>query len=489
MSKENAPRPAAEAPALVWLRQDLRLADNPAIAAAVASGRPVAFAYVLDDETPGRWRWGGASRWWLHQSLSAMANALGAIGGALILRRGRAEKVIPALARELAAGLVVWNRLYEPYSTARDAAIKAGLLADGVAAESYNGALLVEPWQVKTGAGGSFKVFSPFWRAAQMRGLSRPLHPAPDALRPVRPVASEALESWRLEPKTPDWAGGLRASWRPGEAGAKAQLSRFIADAFHGYAEGRDRPDQDATSRLSPHLHWGEISPAQVLAAIETHAPSPARSAEKLASELGWREFAHHVLFHHPTIHEANLRREFDAFPWAQGEETDARFRAWTRGETGYPIVDAGMRQLWATGWMHNRVRMIAASFLIKHLMIDWRRGAAWFWDTLCDADLANNAMGWQWVAGSGADAAPFFRIFNPTLQGQKFDPEGAYVRAWVPELRSLPATFVHTPWQRNASAFVVGDVEHGRTYPAPIVDHGAARRRALAAFAGLPRP
>ncbi|HEX4303421.1 MAG TPA: deoxyribodipyrimidine photo-lyase [Rhizomicrobium sp.] len=462
-------------PVIVWFRQDLRLADNPALTHAMATGAPVLGLYVLDDETPGAWRLGGASRWWLHESLQALSSNLAEICGRLILRRGRADTAVASLAKEVGAAGVVWNRCYEPYAVERDKRLKADLTQAGIAADSFNGSLLAEPWEVRTGAGTPFKVYTPFWRALRaLPDSGKPL-PAPKAITPfVGKVATDRLADWALLPHKPDWAGGLRETWMPGEAGARKRLSRFLKH-LKGYRAARDRPDDDdGTSHLSPHLHFGEISPRQVRHAVQTGEHGD--DGDKFLSELGWREFSYHLLFHNPALPEAPLDAKFAHFPWTG---SDAQFKAWSKGQTGYPIVDAGMRQLWHTGYMHNRVRMIAASFLIKHLAIDWRRGEAWFWDTLVDADLANNAASWQWVAGCGADAAPFFRIFNPVLQGEKFDPDGAYVRCWVPELAGLADKFIHKPWLAPTPP---------ENYPEPIVDLAEGRARALAAFKGLSR-
>ncbi|MFO1017189.1 MAG: deoxyribodipyrimidine photo-lyase [Hyphomonadaceae bacterium] len=473
-------------PAIVWLRQDLRLADNPALAAAVASKRPVIVLFVLDDETPGRWRLGGASRWWLHHSLKALSRDLQAKGCALVLRRGRGDAVLLELARECGAGAVFWNRCYEPYAVARDKALKQTLTAQGVEVESFSGALMYEPWEVKTKGGEPFKVFTPFWRAClqvEMRALAA----TPKKIKGWDgQLASDALDDWALLPTRPNWATGFEPCWTPGEAGALKALGAFIDERLKAYAEGRDVMGEDATSHLSPHLHFGEISPVQVRRAVEAaaaHEPSLQRGADKFLTELGWRDFSANLLFNWPTLPEANWRAEFDAFAW---RDDDAAFEAWTKGQTGYPVVDAGMRELWATGYMHNRARMIAASFLIKHLLIDWRRGEDWFWDTLVDADLANNAASWQWVAGSGADASPYFRIFNPVTQGERYDADGAYVRRWVPELAKLADDFIHQPWAAGEDDLAKAGVRLGKTYPAPIVDHAEARARALAAFAAL---
>jgi deoxyribodipyrimidine photo-lyase len=461
-------------PVILWFRQDLRLADNPALRAAAEQG-PIIPLYVLDDETPGQWKLGGASRWWLHNSLKALARELERGGSNLVLRRGAADALVRAVAAETGARAVYWNRQYEPWAIARDTALKAKLKAQGLTVETFNGSLLKEPWQVKTGADTPFKVFTPFWKAASAAIDGDAPLPAPKKLAaPAAWPRSETLDTWKLLPSRPNWAAGFEPLWTPGEVGAQQRLKRFLDSALAGYADGRDQPARESTSRLSAHLHFGEISPRQVWRAVD-HARHDAKqetSVTKFLSELGWREFSAHLLYHFPTLPERNFRSAFDPFPWDRNERA---FKAWSKGQTGYPIVDAGMRELWTTGTMHNRVRMIAASFLIKHLMIDWRKGAAWFWDTLLDADLANNSASWQWVAGSGADAAPYFRIFNPVLQGEKFDPEGAYTKRWLPELEACDARFVHRPWTApNAKAL---------NYPPPIVDHGKARARALAAF------
>lgn len=473
----------SSAPIIVWFRQDLRLTDNPALRA--VGDRPVVALYILDEASSGRWMPGGASRWWLHHALEALAAALGRLGIPLLLRRGESAAVLDAVLAETGAEAVHWNRCYEPAAIARDTRIKAALEARGRAARSFNAALLFEPWTVATQAGQPFKVYSPFARAC----LSMPEPPRPDAapshLRAApRLPTSDRLADWDLRPNAPDWAVGLRESWRPGEAGARQRLDRFLAGPIAGYAGARDRPDLEATSRLSPHLHWGEISPREVWHAARTRL-GPTKDAERFIAELLWREFSHHLLYHWPDLPERNWRRDFDAFPWRDDPKALA---AWQRGRTGYPIVDAGLRELWRTGWMHNRVRMIVGSFLVKHLLLPWQAGEAWFWDTLVDADLANNAASWQWIAGCGADAAPYFRVFNPILQGEKFDPDGAYVKRWIPALARLPAAVVHRPWAADRATLAAAGVELGRDYPRPIVDHGEARVRALAAFSSLRR-
>jgi len=465
---------------LLWLRQDLRLTDNPALRAIEGTVIPV---YILD-ETPGVRPMGGASLWWLDKSLQALADDLEARGSRLILRRGRALEVLKALVAETGAGAVHWNRLYDAGSIARDTTIKTELTTSGVFCLSCNGALLNEPWDVETGSGGPYKVFTPYWRAASAQVSNIAPKPAPDALAaPVSWPKSERLADWGLHPSGPDWSGGF--DWTPGEAGAREALHDFLDGPVVRYATDRDRPDRAGTSRLSPHLHFGEIGPRQVWRAAQDAAARGVSHSqvEKFLAELGWREFNHHLIFHNPDLPTKAWKPQFDQLDWRKDEPG---FEAWSKGLTGYPIVDAGMRELWATGFMHNRVRMIAASFLIKDLMIDWRRGEAWFWDTLVDADVAQNAGNWQWVAGSGADASPFFRIFNPIVQGQRFDPDGAYVRRWVPELAKLPDSVIHAPWTAVSEVLGRADVVLGRDYPEPIVDHGMARARALEAYAAL---
>ena len=466
---------APAAPALVWFRRDLRLDDNPALTAAIERGGPVVALYVLDDEDAGDWRPGGASRWWLHRSLEALDKALSNAGSRLVLRRGKAAEVLDTLIDETGADAVYWNRRYEPWAKERDTGIKTALKKRAIEVESFKASLLYEPWEITTKQDTPFKVFSPFWREVQSKGDPAEPLTAPKEIDSLSEApAGDALEDWALLPTTPDWAGGLRETWTPGEAGAAERLDWFLDEAIGDYKNKRNFPGIDATSALSPHLHFGEISPRRIWHAARL--ASEARSNETMdrgtasfLSEICWREFSYNLLFHNPDLPEVSLRREFEDFPW----RTDAEgLKAWQRGLTGYPIVDAGMRQLWHTGWMHNRVRMIVASFLIKDLLIHWREGEAWFWDTLVDADLANNAASWQWVAGCGADAAPYFRVFNPVRQSQKFDPDGAYIRRWIPELADVEGKAIHEPWTLE------GGPPEG--YPEPIVDHAEEREEAL---------
>jgi deoxyribodipyrimidine photo-lyase len=438
----------AARPQIVWFRRDLRLADNPALAAAAAGPVVPVFVWCPREEEP--WAPGAASRWWLHRSLEALERDLRRRRLRLVVRQGPALEVLRELAAEVDAAGVHWNRLYEPAAERRDRRVKRELRAAGLQASSHNAALLVEPWEVSTAAGEPYRVFTPFWRACMAQLDPPPPEPAPSLQAPERWPDASPIAELGLEPEV-DWAAGLAAEWTPGEAGAGERLERFLEQPVARYAAARDLPAVEGTSRLSPHLHFGEIGPRQVWHEIHGRGIQ----ADRYLTELGWREFAHHLLHHFPSTPEQPLRPEFERFPWR--DDPDG-LRAWQRGRTGFPLVDAGLRQLWETGWMHNRVRMVAASFLVKDLLIPWQQGARWFWDTLVDADLANNTLGWQWTAGCGADAAPFYRVFNPQLQAAKADPDGAYARRWLPEL--------DTP-----------------DYPAPIVDHAAARRRALEAL------
>ncbi|MDY7529299.1 MULTISPECIES: deoxyribodipyrimidine photo-lyase [unclassified Cryobacterium] len=448
-------------PTIVWFRDDLRLADNPALHAAVERGLPIVAVYVLDEDSPGVRPLGGASLWWLHGSLHALGDSLKALGGRLLLRRGPATDVIGTLAASTGAGAVFWNRRYGAAERAVDTAIKAGLHADGVEARSFAGSLLFEPWTIRTGQGNPYSVFTPFWRACVAGPPPREPYPAPESIDDGSgTLPSDRLEDWGLLPTRPDWAAGLRAAWQPGEAFAAEALDTFLRESLARYADERDAPAQAATSRLSPRLRWGEVSPFQVWHATQRVLrgadAATASSAQRFLTELGWREFSYHVLFHAPELATENLKREFDRFPWPPLD--DRVLEAWQQGRTGIPLVDAGMRELWQTGSMHNRVRMVTASFLTKNLLVDWRVGERWFWDTLVDADGASNPFGWQWVAGTGADAAPYFRVFNPELQAARFDPHGEYIREYVPEIGT-------------------------DAYPAPLVDLGETRRAALAAY------
>lgn len=472
-------------PVLVWFRRDLRLADNRALSAAIDHGGPVLPVYIREDGATSNGPLGAAQTWWLHHSLAALSAALEKVGSKLILRSGEAEKVLKALCEDTGATSIFWNRRYDPKGIEIDKAIKAKFRDDGLEVESFAGYLLHEPSQLKTKTGGPYRVYTPFWRALESGQEPDDPVSAPKSLpSPTHWPTSEAREGWKLLPAKPDWARDFTEVWTPGETGGKDKLDAFIDDALKGYEEGRDFPAKPATSMLSPHLTMGEISPAQAWAAtrgLSRHVSS--NDISRFRKEIAWREFCYHLLFHFPHLDEKNWNDSFDAFEW-QGD--DSKFDAWKKGKTGYPIVDAGMRQLWKHGVMHNRVRMITASFLIKHLLIDWRKGEKWFRDTLVDADPASNAANWQWVAGSGADASPFFRIFNPILQGEKFDPEGEYVKTFVPELAKLEKKFIHKPFDAPRAVLDKAGVELGETYPQPLVHHDTARKRALAAYSDI---
>jgi deoxyribodipyrimidine photo-lyase len=435
---------------LHWFRDDLRLSDNPALCAAAAQGQ-LTCIYILESDQRAL---GGAALWWLHHSLTQLEADLKAHGVQLIFAKGKASEVLARFNMDL----ITWNRRYTAEGIATDKELKA-LFPH---AKSFNGALLREPWEIK-----EYKVFTPFWKANLALGafeapLKTPL------MQAAEPLPSENLNNWALLPTKPNWA--TQFEWQVGEKAAQTRLYGFIEEGLSGYAEHRDKPALPHSSRLAPHLRFGEISPRQIWSVVSSHE---SKDATKFLSEIGWREFSYHLLYHNPTLPHENFQKKFDSFPWARNERY---MQAWQKGQTGYPIVDAGMRELWQTGFMHNRVRMICASFLIKHLLQDWRKGETWFWECLCDADSANNAASWQWVAGSGADAAPYFRIFNPIIQGEKFDPEGDYVRRFVPELKNVPNKYLHRPW----------DSPYKIDYLAPIVEHSEARDKALAAFQQL---
>lgn len=472
---------------VVWLRRDLRLSDNPALDAAVARGGPVVLACIHAPEEEGDSAPGAAARVFLHGALRAVSEAAAAKGGVLVLRRGPSVGALAGIAREARADAVFANRVRDPAFAARDEKALAELRGEGLDARLFEDGVLFPPESVLSSSGGPFRVFTPFWRRCLSQPPPAPPSPAPRAIRaPSRPPASLQAEELGLLPSVP-WDAGIREAWPPGEGPAAERLSRFLDEAVGAYPDDRDRPGAEGTSRLSPYLHFGCIGARQVWSAVRSRAavdaaPGVMKGADAFLRQLGWREFAHHLLAHFPHTVRAPLYPRFASIRW---RVDPAGLAAWQKGETGYPMVDAGMRQLWATGWMHNRARMIAASFLAKDLLLPWTEGAAWFMDTLADADQANNTLGWQWVAGCGADASPFHRVFNPALQGMKFDPRGGYVRAWVPELADLPDRWIHRPWEAPASVLSGAGVTLGKSYPRPVVDHAAARLRALAA---LPR-
>ncbi len=474
--------------AIVWFRQDLRLADNPALRAALDAGAPIIPLYVDSREEEGEWAPGGAARWWLHQSLGTLSTELARRGSRLVIRSGPALPVLRELCRECGADSVYWNRRYEPLVRARDALVKEALRAQGLVAESRNGALLVEPWQIATQSGGPYRVYTPFRRNV-LAALAPPVPLAAPAALPAPPVwpHSLTLAQLGLMPAT-DWCAPLAAVWQPGEVAATPRLAQFVAGGVARYSDHRDFPHGAGTSKLSPHLHHGELSPRQVWHAVlraSAQAGMPAAEAPggKFLAEILWREFSYHLLHHFPHTPTEPLQETIARFPWREAPQALA---AWQLGRTGVPLIDAGMRELWSTGWMHNRVRMVVASFLVKNLRLPWLTGARWFWDTLVDADLASNTQNWQWVAGCGADAAPYYRVFNPVTQSRRYDPQGSYLRRWLPELARLNDQDIHAPWLAAATDLVAAGVQLGRDYPLPIVDLRESRAAALAAWQGL---
>ncbi|MFT5482144.1 MAG: deoxyribodipyrimidine photo-lyase [Halieaceae bacterium] len=474
-------------PIIFWHRQDLRLDDLPGLNAATATGRPIIPCYILDDEAAGEWRPGAASRWWLHHSLVSLTTELSQRGATLVLRRGDAIAVLERLLQETGAEDIYFTRMYEPWAADLERRVHQHFAAKGINVKRYGGALLHEPEAIANLSGKPYKVFTPFWRSCRAR--AEPALPQPQAATAVwwqETIISENLDDWQLCPRAPDWAAQWQHMWSPGATGAREKLQTFLLEGVNNYSEGRNHPALKCTARLSAHLHYGEISPREIWHQARYAAgsnPGTEGEVDKFLSEMGWREFSHHLLHHFPEIPEQAFKVPFRQFPWLADQE---KLLAWQTGQTGYPMVDAGMRELWHTGFMHNRVRMIVASFLTKHLLIHWREGARWFWDTLLDADLANNSSGWQWVAGSGADASPYFRIFNPILQGEKFDAHGDYIREWVPELGKLPDRYLNCPWEAPTAALQQAGITLGGNYPHPIVDHKAARESALAALASL---
>ncbi len=471
---------------IVWFRQDLRLHDNPALTHAAQQGGDILPLYILDDESADEWQMGGASRWWLHHSLHALNQSL---DGNLQFFKGNPADIFDMLSHNHDIQGIYWNRCYEPWRIARDTALKSDLITQGnLDVLSFNAHTLFEPTSVLKKDRTPYKVFTPYYRKGCLTGAQQPNEPIP---KPTALAFATCTESCDLNDLglLPDinWYTGMETCWQPGEVSAYKRFSNFLEDGLQGYKDGRNFPDKPHVSRLSPHLHFGEISPRHIWHETQTamHAHHLESDGDHFLSEMGWREFSTYLLYHFPELPHQNLQSKFDRFPWEAPQENDALTR-WQRGMTGYPIVDAGMRELWQTGYMHNRVRMIVGSFLVKHLRIDWRHGAAWFWDTLVDADLANNSASWQWIAGCGADAAPYFRIFNPTTQGTKFDPDGSYTKRYVPELSKLPNRYLFEPWKAPDEILAHAGIALGKDYPLPIVDHSAAREEALASFSSL---
>lgn len=467
----------------MWFRRDLRLCDNPALDAAVKTGSRVICLYIFETDAELR-PMGGASRWWLNKSLKSLRASIEKVGGALVLRKGLARETLNELVAESGAHSVFWNRRYDQAGRDIDGDIKEHLKQQGRNGFSYNGSLLTEPWTQKTGSGGYYKVFTPYWKSVQANYTPPPGFTPPTQLKSVPDLTSDAISEWDLQPSKPDWSIDFEPKWVPGEDGAKQRLLDFLTAPVSAYKAQRNRPDiESGTSGLSPHLAFGEISPAQIWRATQAKIENGSANradAMTFLSEIAWREFSYVLLYHNPNLASQNYKAAFDAMPW---REDSSALMAWQRGQTGYPIVDAGMRELWATGWMHNRVRMIVASFLTKHLLLHWSHGEDWFWDTLVDADPAANSASWQWTAGSGADAAPYFRVFNPITQGEKFDETGDYVRKWCPELARLPRKFLYQPWEAGPLILHAAGVKLGENYPYPIVDHKEGRERALAAY------
>ncbi|MDP0498548.1 MAG: deoxyribodipyrimidine photo-lyase [Verrucomicrobiota bacterium JB022] len=466
------------APTIVWFRQDLRLDDNVALAAALEQSRNVVPLFIWSPDEEGGRAPGGAGRWWLHHALCDLQQQLAGCNLRLTIRQGTAEQVLRDVAKDTGAERIYWSRRYEPEAIQRDSRLKTTLKDAGFDVDSFNSSLLVEPWKVAKQDGGPYKVYTPYSKEVLKHALPEPVKvDMQQAIGPGKWPQSLKVDELGLLPKI-SWDAGFNAAWDPTREGGLKRLNDFVQHSASDYADARNLPAEDGTSRLSPYLHWGQIGPREVVAALGKRAEKG--GGHTFLKELIWREFGYHILYHFPKTVIEPMNDRFRAFPWTQDEKA---LQAWQRGQTGYPIVDAGMRQLWATGWMHNRVRMIVGSLLVKHLLLPWQEGEQWFWDTLVDADLASNILGWQWIAGCGADAAPYFRIFNPMTQAEKFDPDGAYIRQWVPELVKLPTKYLSAPWEAPENVREYAKVELGETYPWPIIDHQKGRERALKAF------
>jgi deoxyribodipyrimidine photo-lyase len=473
---------------IVWFRQDLRIQDNPVLAEAAATGTPVLPVYIHAPEEAGNWPAGGASQWWLHHALASLQDELRASGLPLVLRAGNSLTELQRLVRELQeqgfeTGQVLSARMYEPALVERDRQVARALEDDGIGFEQFNSCLLIEPEKIANQSGQPYRVFTPSWKQLRQLPLDGPVAVDVSALK-VPPAKVESLQpaDLGLLPAI-RWDEGFKRRWNPTLQGARDALYEFLEGRVRNYKRDRDLPGIEGTSSLSPYLHFGQIGPRQVWAATVAEGAHEETGGLTFLSELVWREFAYHLMHHFPHTDLQPLSERYADFPWLPD---DNLLQAWQKGQTGYPFVDAGMRQLWHTGWMHNRVRMVVASFLVKHLLQPWQDGARWFWDTLVDADLASNSMGWQWVAGSGADAAPYFRIFNPFGQGEKFDPKGDYVRQWVPELAKLPDKLIHRPWEASPMELQMAGVILGANYPYPVIEHSRGRERALEALQSL---
>lgn len=478
---------SSSAPVLVWFRKDLRLQDNPSLHAALTAKKEIIPVFIWDEEEGGQWSPGAASRWWLHYALESLGREIEKLGGNLILAKGKAVDLIPKIAQAHHADKVLYGRAYDPPGLATQEKVEESLDLAGIDTESFNASLLQEPWETKNGSGNPFQVFTPYWRKSRPIIYREPAKYSPPKLLFYKsPIPKHSLDDLGLLPDH-SWHNKLADHWVVTESAAHEQLERTVNEVTHSYATRRNHPSVDGTSRLSPYLAWGLISPRQIChGVLQADAEGSQRGENKFLVEIGWREFSYHLLYHFPSIPDQPLRPKYAAFPWLQDREN---LKRWQFGNTGYPMVDAGMRQLYETGWMHNRVRMVVASFLVKHLLISWTEGARWFWDTLVDADLASNTQGWQWAAGCGADAAPYFRIFNPITQGEKFDTRGIYAKRWIPSLDKLPSKWVFRPWEASAAMREDTGVDLGGNYPEPCVDHSAGRARALAALATLKTP
>lgn len=476
--------PPSKGRALVWFRKDLRLQDNPSLEAALKAGKEIIPVFIWNKEEGAQWSPGAASRWWLHHTLKSLEESIGKLGGSLVLQCGKAEEILPELAKTLNADTLYFGRTYDPAGRATEKSVEEAMAGQPVAIESFNTSLLQEPWEIKNGSGRPFQVFTPYWRNCRA-GVYK--EPACYSLENLSFYSSSApslpLDKLALLPDH-DWHMKLDQHWEVSEEAAHRLVQRTAEEITQFYATARNIPSMDGTSRLSPYLAWGLISPRQICKAVLTADNEDQFIGEnKYLVEIGWREFSYHLLYHFPQIPDQPLREKYAAFPWLNDDKS---LRAWQFGNTGYPMVDAGMRQLYETGWMHNRVRMVVASFLVKHLLLSWQDGARWFWDTLVDADLASNTQGWQWAAGCGADAAPYFRIFNPITQGEKFDGKGEYARKWIPSLKELPDKWIFKPWEAPPDLLLVSDVFLGNNYPHPCIDHKEGRARALAALSSI---
>ena len=467
-------------PTILWYRRDLRLNDNSALTAAMEVGAPIIPVFIWSPDESEEWSPGGASKWWLHHSLKDLHESIASNGGRLVLRRGESLTTLQSIIEETGATRVFWNRRYEAPMREMDAMVKRTLRDGGVDVKSFNSSLLNEPHTISTGSGQPYKVYTPFWNKVKDRPVDAPIPFDPTKCTfHQNTLEAVELDALNLLPEV-SWDRVFHDRWSVSEASATERLENFLSHGVETYADDRDRPDFDGTSSLSPYLQWGQIGPRQIVHCLRKNCDVSKKGPHTFLKEVYWREFAYNVLYHFPDTPDHPLRSEYSRFPWQYDAEV---LKAWQRGHTGYPIVDAGMRQLWQTGWMHNRVRMIVSSLLVKHLLHNWHEGAKWFWDTLVDADLASNTLGWQWSGGCGADAAPYFRVFNPIIQGTKFDPDGIYVKKYVPELEKIPTKYIHTPWEAPAGILEFAGVELGKDYPEPIIDHKSGRERALAAL------